>query len=356
MLKKRREEGFNLAFLDVMACGLGAVLLILIIVDFNDDTPIPSDEIERLEQELAATQTQSQSLASSIQTQEQETAQEEANSTEQATKIAQLNIQQQALQQAISTQKAVIAELEDAIAAAAPLTAYDTLKLPEAGEETYLLGLIVEGKRIGILLDTSASMTDQSLIEIIKRKLSSDTQKQNGPKWQRALRIAIWMLARLPKDSQVTLASYNDQTSILGNSAVTRASNTENIEALATEINQLVPQNGTDLLQGIEAINRAMPSMTDLYIITDGLPSLISPASGFSPTRSCKPFKGQQTTISGQCRVEVFNRILRVNPLSGVKTSVILLPLEGDPQAPALYWQMANFTGGTFISPAGTWP
>ena len=79
MVTKRRENGFNLAFLDVMACGLGAVLLILIIVNFNDDTPIPSDEIERLKQELAATQTQSQSLNSSISDQQQETSTQECN-------------------------------------------------------------------------------------------------------------------------------------------------------------------------------------------------------------------------------------------------------------------------------------
>ena len=63
---KRQENGFNLAFLDVMACGLGAVLLILIIVNFNDDTPIPSTEIERLQQELAASESQSQALNNSI--------------------------------------------------------------------------------------------------------------------------------------------------------------------------------------------------------------------------------------------------------------------------------------------------
>jgi seryl-tRNA synthetase len=137
MVTKRRENGFNLAFLDVMACGLGAVLLILIIVNFNDDTPIPSDEIERLKQELAATQTQSQSLNSSISDQQQETSTQEANADTQAQKIAQLKILQKGLQQAIADKQAVIAELEDAIAAAAPLVADDPLAVPNVNEETY---------------------------------------------------------------------------------------------------------------------------------------------------------------------------------------------------------------------------
>ena len=38
---RKATDGFNLAFLDVMACGLGAVILIFILVDFNAFTPMP---------------------------------------------------------------------------------------------------------------------------------------------------------------------------------------------------------------------------------------------------------------------------------------------------------------------------
>ena len=51
---RKAEDGFNLAFLDVMACGLGAVILIFILVDFKAFTPTPTEEKEKLEQELAA--------------------------------------------------------------------------------------------------------------------------------------------------------------------------------------------------------------------------------------------------------------------------------------------------------------
>jgi hypothetical protein len=356
MLTKRRENGFNLAFLDVMACGLGAVLLILIIVNFNDDTPIPSDEIEKLEQELAATESKSQSVASSLSTQQSETSTEQANATQQATRIAQLTIQQKALQQAIADKKAVLAELDDAVAATAPQTADDTIDLPSVNEETYLLGLIVEGARIGILVDTSASMTDESLINIIKRKLSSDPVKKAGPKWQRTLRIVTWVLARLPSSSKVSMVSFNDKENVLGAQVVSSANDSTHIQRLMADVNSLVPTNGTNLHVGLEALQRAMPNMTDLYIITDGLPSLISASSGFSSSRGCNPLPGKQATISGACRVQVMQRTLNINKLSGVRTNIILLPLEGDPQASALYWQWANMTGGTFISPAGTWP
>lgn len=356
MLKKRRENGFNLAFLDVMACGLGAVLLILIIVNFNDDTPIPVDEIEKLEQELNASKSQAQALLSSISDKAIQTEQQQSVTEESDQQVAKLQIEQQQLNAAIAEQQAVIANLQDAIAAIAPETANDTVELPEVNEETYLLGLVVEGRHIGVLIDTSASMTDESLIEIIKRKLASERVKQAGPKWQRTVAIANWMLARLPNSSKVSVVSYNDSATVLGERNISSASVTANIEALSKDIRNLVPQNGTNLQVGLETLQRAMPNMTDLYIITDGLPSLIDPSSGFSPSRRCNPFKGKQATITGQCRVDVMRRTLAVNSLSGVRTNIVLLPLEGDPQASPLYWQWASFTGGTFISPAGTWP
>lgn len=357
MFIKRRENGFNLAFLDVMACGLGAVLLILIIVTFNDDTPIPSDEIERLQQELAAVQNQSQSVLENLQQQQQQGVQQQLSSDDEASRIALLKIQQQALQQAISDERAIIADLQNAIAAVAPQTANDPIALPTVNEETYLLGLVVEGKNIGILIDTSASMTDEFLIDIIKRKISSaDANKQAGPKWQRTVRIVKWMLARLPETSRVALVSYNERAQALGVQAISTASVSKSVEKLVSDVNTLVPQKGTNLHAGLQEIARLMPNMTDLYIITDGLPSLISSSSGFAGNRNCTPFINQQATITGQCRALVFNHTLRVSLLAGVRTNVILLPLEGDPQAAAFYWQWANFTGGTFISPAGTWP
>ena len=39
----------------------------------------------------------------------------------------------------------------------------DKVKLPGTGEEEYLIGLKVEGKKISILLDTSSSMTMKNL-------------------------------------------------------------------------------------------------------------------------------------------------------------------------------------------------
>jgi hypothetical protein len=355
IFKKRREEGFNLAFLDVMACGLGAVILILILVKFSANTDIPVDELNRLKEELAATQDIASDLQQSLSEKEEAVSAKSATIEQIQQRINALKIEQESVTQALKDEIAVVADLESAIAAAGPLVANDPIQIKGAGEENYLLGLKVEGQRIGILLDMSASMTAESLIDVIKNKVGSDAQKRSGSKWQRSLRIINWLLARAPQNAQITAIAYNDSSVVLGD-GVSSAGNSQALTNIAKASAALIPSNGTNLQQALQSMASTMGNITDLYVITDGLPTYVNANSGFKESRSCKPIKGKQATISGECRVSVFGHTMRANPLPGVKTNIILLPLEGDPAAPAFYWSWADVTRGTFIAPAGTWP
>ncbi|WP_371194853.1 VWA domain-containing protein [Glaciecola sp. SC05] len=355
IFKKRREEGFNLAFLDVMACGLGAVILILILVKFSANTDIPVEELNRLKQELAATTDVASELQKSLSTKQLELAAQSATLEEIQQRLQSLKINQDAVTQALKDELAVIADLETAIAAAGPLVADDPIEISGAGEETYLVGLKVQGRHIGILLDMSASMTDDTLIGVIKNKVGSDAQKQAASKWQRSLRILNWLLARLPNNAQVSVVAFNDTSVVLGKSINSQTS-ADDLNQIARQAAGLVPNEGTNLQQGLQTIASTMNNMTDLYLITDGLPTYVNPNSGFNENRSCRPVQGKQATITGECRANVFAHTMRANPISGVTTNIILLPLEGDPMAPGFYWSWADRTRGTFIAPAGTWP
>jgi len=44
MKKKKTNEIFSMSFLDVMACGFGALVLILLISNFQE-SPIPTDNV-----------------------------------------------------------------------------------------------------------------------------------------------------------------------------------------------------------------------------------------------------------------------------------------------------------------------
>ena len=114
---RKATDGFNLAFLDVMACGLGAVILIFILVDFNAFTPMPTDEKEKLEQELAAAESEQQKLKKSIDEVNDKIALESAkqDDAEQAQEDSSQN--QSKLLQDMSTEMAVVADLENQLAA-----------------------------------------------------------------------------------------------------------------------------------------------------------------------------------------------------------------------------------------------
>ena len=40
----------------------------------------------------------------------------------------------------------------------------------------------------------------------------------------------------------------------------------------------------------------------------------------------------------------------------GVPVNIILMPLEGDPSAAAAFWELAQFSQGSFITPSKDWP
>jgi hypothetical protein len=356
LFKRRSADGFNLAFLDVMACGLGAIVLILMLVKFNATTDVPSDEIERLQEELAALDNNTAATENAIATTDEQIQSAATSLAQIKQRIQQLAQQQNDTQRALSDKKAVLASVEESVAAAAPLQADENVPLQGVGEETYLLGLKVEGKHIGILMDASASMTDEKLINIIRRKIGSDSDKKNAPKWQRTQRVVKWLLARLPQSSYVSVVSFNNTANKVGALSRVSASNTSSMQKLSREIERLIPKNGTNLQAALKKINTVNPSMTHLYVVTDGLPTLGERSKSLSSLANCTSLFGQSKTITGECRLRLFIYSLQQVKLSGVQVNVILLPLEGDPQAPQAYWNWTASTGGLFISPADSWP
>ncbi|TDF36588.1 VWA domain-containing protein [Alteromonadaceae bacterium M269] len=356
-MRRRSADGFNLAFLDVMACGLGAVILIFMLVKFHAQTAIPSDEIERLKAELEQLTSVQQALNEDVKKASEANARKSSEVALTKEQIEALIKQAQDNQKSVDEKLYALANLETAAAAAAPKQADDSLTIQGTGEENYLLGLKVEGRHIGILVDYSASMTEQKLAEIIKRKIGSDAEKQNAPKWQRTLRVARWLLARAPKTSEVAVVAFNKEAQSLGSKPIVSAGNEADLQALSSELSKLVPANGTNLQLALKKMVEVNPDMTNLYVITDGLPTLADPDDKqLTRNLRCRSFGGRASTISGECRAILFNRSYQSAGLGNTEVNVILLPLEGDPDASHMYWDWTSDTGGLTLTPADSWP
>lgn len=352
MRRHRNSEGFNLAFLDIMSCGLGAVVLVFMLVKHDvvrstSETEILAKEVQQLEltqEELGQTLAQLQVIAHS---RADTTAKLQA-------RLAQLEQSLLEKKMSLAQQKAQVAALKNDISKRPVAHREDLVEEDMGGEENYLMGLKVQGPRIAILMDTSASMTDEKLIDIIKRKNGSAADKQQGPKWLRTKKILHWILARVPKTSQVAVITYNSSVKFIGKANWMKL-DTAALGAVYKELDVIIPQGATNLQKGLQAISGQ--GVTDLYVITDGLPTVgESRYANLNPFSGCSSLLGKSSTISGECRVKLFRQTLKESGLGTVKVNVILLPIEGDPDAVNEYWGWAARSGGLVISPAVNWP
>jgi hypothetical protein len=213
------------------------------------------------------------------------------------------------------------------------------------GNRQYLTGLILGGSRILILVDSSASMLDSTIVNIIRRRNMNDDAKRSAEKWVRAKRTVEWLVAQLPPPSQYQIYSFNSEAKALlpgTEGQWLEVADAAQLEEVMGELENTIPTDGTNLETLFNAVANMSPLPDNVYLITDGLPTLGSRAANGG-------------TISGRDRERLFEAAVRDLP-KGVPVNVIMLPLEGDPMAASLYWQLAISTSGSFLNPSTDWP
>ena len=92
-----------------------------------------------------------------------------------------------------------------------------------------------------------------------------------------------------------------------------------------------------------------------ILIITTGSPIIFSQIRVGYRGRKFNIFINKK--ISSECRHALFMKA-KEGYLSGrkIRTSTILLPLEGDVRAASDYWSLSIQSGGLLISPSSDWP
>jgi outer membrane murein-binding lipoprotein Lpp len=351
--RRRRSEGFNLAFLDIMSCGLGAMVLVFILVKY--DVSDSNAEANNLVAEVRLLESQQVRLQQTLDQLRNTSQTENEKIKKLKEKIVQIKQGLSKKESNLKNKKGELTALKNSIATRPIAHKDDLIEDDRGGEENYLIGLKVEGRRIVVLIDSSASMTDEKLLNIIRRKNSSTQNKKQGPKWLRTKKIVRWLLARTPKVSQLSVLAFNNSIHSLGKSKWVTVNTDGILKDFYEKLDSIVPTGATNLHKGLQAVSRL--NATDLYIITDGLPTTgESNYAHLNPFSGCSSLLGNSKSISGECRVKLFRQTVKDASLADVKVNIILLPIEGDPSAVNEYWSWAASTGGLVISPAVTWP
>lgn len=354
MARKRRITPFSLSFLDIMACGFGAVTLLFLILKYDTSKVETADpnmaaEVALLQEDIRVGEDELVQLRNSLARIEQQQVEAEGLSRRiiDRLEIARRELSAQEDPQAnIEILRKQVEELEDEISTLEEASRdNDVRQFIGTGNRQYLTGLKLGGRNVLILLDGSASMLAEDIVNVVIRRNQSDSVKRNAPKWRRAVQTAEWLVAQMPPATNVQIVVFNTKPHFLGESSYgdyIEASDSKQMDPLFDQLYQWAPNGGTSLINAYQAIQQLEPRPDNLFLITDGLPTQGEKA-------------GRKKTISGRDREKLFRQSLKVIP-KGLPVNVILYPFEGDPRAAASFWRLAIASQGSFLSPAKDWP
>ncbi|MDA0795447.1 MAG: VWA domain-containing protein [Proteobacteria bacterium] len=351
MPKKRRNIAFSLSFLDIMACGFGAVTLLFLILRHNATEVITPDEslaaeVDLLQMDIRQATEERVELLNSLEKIKSDLVEAQGLS---ARVITALEEQENSIQEDpndLDKLRQQVEQLEQETAQMEEIEFGDSVRqFSGDGVRQYLTGLKLGGERVLILVDGSASMLADTVVNALRRRNMDDSQKKQSPKWQWTLRTVEWLLAQLPPSSRYQLYIFNAQATVAtpGSEGVwLDAADSLALETSMQDIWSYTPNSGTSLVNAFNVIADFDNQPDNIFILTDGLPTMSETAP-------------KDYMVTGSQRRKHFNVALTKIPL-GISVNTILFPMEGDPEAAALYWQLALDTQGAFIAPSRDWP
>lgn len=347
-----------------MSCGFGAVILIFIVIQHSTETT-PQDtnielmaEVKKLEMEVLEGTKNLVELKTTVDETDDEIVTTEGLILEileqikaLRASIAKITDSGASQSESIEALKTEIKELEIETASLQGSVSGDeksgtsTRTFLGEGDRQYLTGIHLGGEHVLILIDASSSMLAKTIVNVIRRRNMGDDQIRASVKWQRAIKTVEWIVANVPKESNMQIISFNETAKSLivdSEDNWVKATDREDVDTAIEDLKQLIPKGGTSLHHAFAKARKLSPAPDNIFLIVDSLPTM-----AFERTKD--------TLIDGNDRVKIFSDALDELP-PNTAVNVILFPMEGDPIAAPSFWRLAQITGGSFLSPAEDWP
>ncbi len=363
-MKRRPLTTVSLSFIDAILCGFGAIVLLFLILSHNsiaqrrEATQVLQRQVEVLEQQVLGGREQAAALEAGIEQSGERRERLLSESKALSEKItgrrydlAQLETNSIAREAHVNRLKADLKSRDEELkrleggASRQPEEGDRLRAFPGEGDRQYLSGLKVGGERVLILLDASASMLAERIVDIVRLRNSPEAEQRKAPKWRRALSTVDWIATQIPPRSRFQILAFSERVEPVLKSAPAGwldAGDPALLNGAVEAARKIVPRGGTSLYQALTAINQMNPKPDNVFLVTDGLPTIDRE-------------RGTRYTIPGEQRLRFFDSALGALDRR-IPVNVILLPMEGDPMAAAAYWRLAQVTRGSFLSPAEDWP
>lgn len=362
-MKRRPANAFSLAFLDVMFCGFGAVILFFMIINANTYerrekiNSTVSGEVTKIDVEVKDAEKYLVELKNSVKEIDDELVKTQGRTHEVIETIKQNKIQLARLDKdtlaklkSIEALKADLKSIEEENqrlegGANEQLEGDRLREFAGQGQRQYLTDLKMGGERILILVDSSASMLADKIINVLRFRNLPAEERVRAAKWQQTLYTVDWITTRIPSSSKFQIYSFNESVkpSYEANGAQwLDGGNGKHLNSAVKNIFNTAPEKGTNLYKAFESIEKLSPPPDNIYLLTDGLPTK-GVSTNFGNTTSAKQRKNH------------YRKALQKLP-GGIPVNIILFHMEGDPEASSEFWKLAQRTNGAFFSPSKDWP
>ena len=360
-MKRKPVNVINLSFLDAMTCGFGAVILFFMIINATMDRRRDAilfkeaGETDRIELKVLAGRRNLVKLQNDLTERSNERAITEGLNRQVMDEIRKLREELERLlndtnakKENIDRLRADLEALEDESRrlAATPSGTDNIRTFIGEGNRQYLTGLRMGGRRVAILVDISTSMLDKKVVNIIRNRNLPATQQRRAKKWRQLVATVDWLTAQFTAGTDFQVIGFNDTARSLVSGTdgrwLTVGDRGPQLQAAVDELRRITPSGGTSLAAAFEAMKELRPKPDNIYLLVDGLPTV-----GL--------VESNRRGVSGRERIRHFQRAVRSLP-RGVPVNIILLPMEGDPNAVHLYWELALTSGGSLLAPSEDWP
>jgi hypothetical protein len=364
-MARRKTEVFSMSFLDCITCAFGSVVLVYTLINAQGGLRAQTidqsqrAEVSKMEQQVLEGYQKLVVLRNSMIQTDKDSVRTEGMGTRVLEETERLKVEladsdKETLsrREAIERLKADLKSLDEGNrrlegASKDPSATGTRVRgFVGQGDRQYLTGLKVGGDHILLMVDVSASMLDETVVNVLRMRNMSDTKKLMSQKWRRTVSTIEWLAAQMPLEGQFQIYAFNTKTYALveGSDGKWLKANDPNAMTEALEkLRKTVPADGTSIENAFLALNALNPKPDNVIMVTDGLPT-----QGASAPLIRK-------TIDGDARLKLFERAFAKYPRT-VPFNVILMPMEGDPMAPAAFWVASRDTGGSFMSPSKDWP